>query len=98
LELRNEATRIGSLPVSIEKDFLVFHAWWAVAAARSMREADVAADVRRSWLNCSVLGVQAGPVATQMRQMPLVAYKAIFLLLCQSVQKQFGDDAKVEDN
>jgi hypothetical protein len=62
-----------------------------------MREAIISADVDASWLDGCMRGVQAGPIATQMTQMPLLVNETIYLLLGNFVIDKLGNNAKVEN-
>lgn len=63
-----------------------------------MREAVITTDIYRAGFNCGVGGIEAWPVAAKMAQMPPFADEPIFLLLSQSVEQKFGNDAEVEND
>jgi hypothetical protein len=62
-----------------------------------MRKAVVPANVDISWLDSCVSRIQAGPVATEMRQMPLSVNESVFLLLSHLIVDNFGSNAKIEN-
>ena len=62
-----------------------------------MRETIISADIDASRLDGCMRRVQAGPIATEMTQMPLLVNETIFLLFGNFVVDKLGNNAKVEN-